>query len=116
MVQLQSWQTDRNTRPTFLPMADGYNLQSAHKTSKNSIVCQFTRPVAVPSGSENLMYDASEPLHMLYAHATYANNKLTYHFKDAWIEQQAIDLTPQGVSFLFNFGLIHHYLFVDFKN
>ena len=62
------------------------------------------------------MYDASEPLHMLYAHATYANNKLTYHFKDAWIEQQAIDLTPQGVSFLFNFGLIHHYLFVDFKN
>ncbi|XP_066922682.1 uncharacterized protein [Clytia hemisphaerica] len=96
LVQLQSFKTDSNTRPTFIPLAKGYTLQSAHKTSKNSIVCQFTRPVAVPSGSENLMYDASEPLYMLHAHATYANNKLTYHFGDAWIDQQAVDLTPQG--------------------
>ena len=82
-------------------LTDGYTLKKAYRTSKDSVVCEFTRTINVPTGSENLMYDATDGLHMLKAWSTYddAASKISYHGLnggEAIISQNLIDLTPSN--------------------
>ena len=74
---------------------NGYTINGAHKTSNNSIICKFTRSVAVPSGSENLMYDVTDGLHQLYAYGGFKDNAIQYHGLDgaAFFTKEKVDLT-----------------------
>jgi len=58
--------------------------------------------VAVPSGSESLMHDASTSLHMLYAHGNYGSS-IEYHGgsdEEAFITPDKIDFVPANVSII----------------
>ena len=100
-IQLKSFNAIIDGRPTLEPLANGYTLKSAYKTSKNSIICKFTRTVNVPSGSENLMHDASTSLHMLYAHGDYKTGIINYHGgtdDKRFITKDKMNLVPLSVS------------------
>ncbi len=70
-------------------------MNGAHKTSKNSIICKFTRTVLVPSGSENLMYDVTDRLYQLYAYGKFKDNLIEYHGLRgaAFVPDEKVDLT-----------------------
>jgi hypothetical protein len=93
-IQLQSFETSLNTMPVLKPLSSGYNLSSSYNTESNAVVCEFTRSVTVPAGSENLMHDLKDPVHVLYAAGDYNNGGIGYHFGDANITVSKIDLTP----------------------
>ncbi|XP_066922681.1 uncharacterized protein [Clytia hemisphaerica] len=99
-VKLESFQTTKNTRPTLQATPTGYNLNGAHKTNKNSIICKFTRIVTVPSGSENLMYDITDELYQLYAHGGFKDDLIEYHGLNgaAFSTDEKVDLTSPEKS------------------
>ena len=104
-VQLKSFHTTKNTRPTLQQLADGYNLNDAYKTSQNSIVCKFNRSVTVPSGSENFMYDVTDGLHQLYAYGGFANDVIEYHGINgaAYITTGKVDLSNPVAEIVVSF-------------
>ena len=101
-VQLKSFQTDGDGQPDLQQLPNGYTLSKAYRTANGSTVCEFKRTITVPSGSENLMYDFTNPLHIVKAFGEYDNikNQIKYHREgkaNALISTEAIILVPKGV-------------------
>ena len=75
-------------------MSAGYDLSSTYTTVTGGIVCEFERTVTVPSGSESLMYDLTNPLYILYAAGSYSNGIQYHGSTKRYISTTMIDLTP----------------------
>ena len=94
MVMLKSFQTSQNERPTLVPLSNGYTLSSGYTTASGAVVCEFDRSVTVPSGSEALMHDLTDPVNVLYATGSVTNEKIDYH-ANRHITSSKIDLSSE---------------------
>lgn len=96
-VQLKSFQTSQNMRPTLVDLANGNTLIKAYLTTSNAVVCEFSRSITVPNGSENLMLDLTDPVYVLYSHGDYSSGAIQYHGSsdaEAFITNEKVDLSP----------------------
>lgn len=82
-------------RPTLVNLSSGYTLLKSYTSENGAVVCEFTRSVTVPSGSENLMHDLTNPVYILYAFEGYSNGKINYHAGNTHITNTTIDLSPE---------------------
>lgn len=94
MINLHSFQTSENTTPVLEDLSNGYSLLKSYTTQGGAVVCEFTRSVTVPSGSENHMHDLTDSVHVLYAAGAYTNGAIAYHYNDALITDDKIDFFP----------------------
>ena len=69
----------------------------SYTTQSSAVVCEFTRSVTVPSGSENLMHDLTDPVYVLYAAGSTSNGVISYHMTNRFITADTIDLSPAPV-------------------
>ena len=83
-----------------MDLSNGYNLLTSYTTPSGATVCEFNRSATVPSGSENLMHDLTDPIYVLYAAGTYTSDSIDYHGgtnNDRSITITKEDLTPSVI-------------------
>ena len=119
MVMLKSFQTSQNERPTLVPLSNGYTLSSGYTTASGAVVCEFDRSVTVPSGSEALMHDLTDPVNVLYATGSVTNGQIDYHAGQTHITPEKIAFVPSVKVWIFRFSVfvvyICYVLFVVYK-